>query len=289
MATPVARNSTPLPAADRFWKGDTNLALNNQRWPVFELQYLDAGVWKTYQRFDGVLRGGGSDHKWDTLVTTFLPAGQYAGSFVSESHAALYGRIDPRGSRLGLARLSDPAALYYDGTWNGSPLSYRNTPMSGALGTSGRPNGEASVTFDGNSLQGNQGGAEFTDTFNDTTRWLNYGIHEWQNNRASGQRYTDNDRILRRADGNTASGINPLAAGTDARPVMLNRPFQTPGDLGYVHRDLPFKTLDFFSETSADSGLLDLFSVRESPAIVAGNLSLNGRNAPVLEQILGAQ
>jgi hypothetical protein len=288
VATPVARNSAALPAGDRFWKGDTNLAINNQRWPVFELQYLDSGVWKTYQRLDGALRGGGSDHKWDTLVNTFLPAGQYAGSFVSESHAAMYGRIDPRGSRFGLVRIDDPGSLY-NGTWNGNPLSYRNVPMSGALGTTGRPNGEASVNFNGSPLAGNQGGAEFTDTFNpasDSTRWLTYGIAEWANNRSPGQRYTDNDRILRRGDGNTPAGINPLAASTDARPVMLNRPFQSAGDLGYVHRDLPFRTLDFFSETSADAGLLDVFGIQETRPIVAGKLNLNGRNAAVMEQIL---
>lgn len=288
VATPVARNSAALPPGDRFWKGDTNLAVNSQRWPVFELQYLDNGVWKTYQRFDGVLRGGGSDHKWDTLLNTFLPAGQYAGSFVSESHAAMYGRIDPRGSRFGLVRIDDPAALY-NGTWNGNPLSYRNVPMSGALGTTGRPNGEASVNFNGSPLAGNQGGAEYTDTFNpasDATRWLTYGVTEWANNRNTGQRYSDNDRILRRGDGDSSAGINPLAASMDARPVMLNRPFQTVGDLGYVYRDLPFKTLDFFSETSADAGLLDVFGVMETKPIVAGRLNLNGRNALVMEQIL---
>jgi hypothetical protein len=288
MATPVARNSAVLPSTDRFWKGDTNLAVNSQRWPVFELQYLDGGVWKTYQRFDGALRGGGSDHKWDTLVNTFLPAGQYAGSFVSESHAAMYGRIDPRGSRFGLVRIDDPAALY-NGTWNGNPSSFRNAPMSGALGTTGRPNGEASVNFNGSPLAGNQGGAEFTDTFNpssDATRWLTYGITGWANNRNPGQRYTDNDRILRRGDADTAAGLNPLAVSTDARPVMLNRPFQSAGDLGYVHRDLPFKTLDFFSETSADAGLLDVFGIQETKPVVAGKLNLNGRNVAVMAQIL---
>lgn len=286
IATPTSRNATPLPASDRFWKGDSALAATSIRYPVFELQYLDGTLWKTYQRFDGVLRGGGDDHKDDTLATTF--PSQYAASFTSESHAAMYGRIDPRGSRLGLVRMADPAALY-NGDWNGNPQSYRNVPMAGVVGTTGRPNGEASVNFNGTLLPGNQGGAEFSATFDpssDATRWINYNVSEWQNNRSSGQRYTDNDRIPRRGDGDTSQGIDVLSSSGTARPLMLNRPFQTPADLGYVHRDLPFKTLDFFSANSADAGLLELFSVTPSPRVAAGRLNLNGQNAAVLKQVL---
>jgi hypothetical protein len=46
---------------------------------------------------------------------------------------------------------------------------------------------------------------------------------------------------------------------------MLNRPFRTVAELGYVFRDLPWKTLDFFTDKSADAGLLDIFCVNDGP------------------------
>lgn len=290
VATPEKFNATPLPASDRFWKGDTALAASSRRYPVFELQYEDGGVWKTYQRFDGVIRGGGADHKWDTYwpSPSGTSGGQAAESFSSESHAAMYARPDPRGSRLGLVRIYDPTALY-SGTWNGNPHSYRNTPISGALGVTGRPNGEANVSFNGTPILGNQGGATFSATFdpsNDGTRWVSHPFTQWQENLSTGQHFNDNDQILRRGDADLAHGIDLLASSTLDRPILLNRPFQTPGDLGYVHRDLPFKTLDVFSADSADAALLDLFSIREEPRIAADKISLNGRNVLVLAQVL---
>jgi len=46
---------------------------------------------------------------------------------------------------------------------------------------------------------------------------------------------------------------------------MLNRPFRNVAELGYAFRDLPWKTLDFFTEKSADAGLLDIFCVNDGP------------------------
>jgi len=57
------------------------------------------------------------------------------------------------------------------------------------------------------------------------------------------------------------------------RPVVLNRPFRSIGELAFVFRDQPFKTLDFWSDKSADAGLLDLFSISEEPVLVAGKIS----------------
>jgi hypothetical protein len=72
----------------------------------------------------------------------------------------------------------------------------------------------------------------------------------------------------------------------DYQPIVLNRPFQSVAELGYVFRDLPWKTLDFFSDTSGDAELLDIFSINDEPQIVAGHVSLNTRQAPVLQSIL---
>ena len=73
----------------------------------------------------------------------------------------------------------------------------------------------------------------------------------------------------------------------DARPIVINRPFQSVGELGYVFRDMPFKSLDMCSSSSVDAALLDFFTV--DPALspmVAGKVNVNTRQAPVLASIL---
>src|SRR5205823_9569091 len=69
-------------------------------------------------------------------------------------------------------------------------------------------------------------------------------------------------------------------------PVVLNRPFRNVAELGYAFRDLPWKTLDLFSQNSADAGLLDVFSIVDEPALVAGRVNLNTQQAPVLQSVL---
>ncbi len=112
--------------------------------------------------------------------------------------------------------------------------------------------------------------------------------------------YADNDGIVRGGDAYYADGGDHDANGfTDAfgaqmgtagtarpeRPVMLNRPFRSPGELGYVHRGAPWKSLDFFTPDSADAGLLDLFCLDDQD-VVAGTVDLNTRNAPIVQAIL---
>jgi hypothetical protein len=91
---------------------------------------------------------------------------------------------------------------------------------------------------------------------------------------------------------------------------MLNRPFRNVAELGYAFRDLPWKTLDFFTDKSADAGLLDIFCVNDGPTatvaysgtnfgtvvptVVAGSVNQNsvyldpnnGSLAPVAQPIL---
>jgi Tfp pilus assembly protein PilX len=67
-------------------------------------------------------------------------------------------------------------------------------------------------------------------------------------------------------------------------PIILDRPFRTPGDLGYANKSLA-TTLDFYTAGTLDPLLLDLFTV--SPAnIRAGVLSLNARNSIGLAAML---
>jgi hypothetical protein len=73
------------------------------------------------------------------------------------------------------------------------------------------------------------------------------------------------------------------------RPVMMNRPFRSVGEMGYAFRDQPFRTLSFSSVNSPDAGLLDLFSVNDytnSAGTRGGVINLNSRQAPALAAVL---
>jgi hypothetical protein len=96
----------------------------------------------------------------------------------------------------------------------------------------------------------------------------------------------DPDGVVRPADGTRRTNIPGV--GSPARPVMLNRPFRSVGEIGYAFRDDPWKTLDVSSAYSADAALLDFFSVAESPAagVTAGTVNLNTRQQPVLQAVL---
>ena len=75
------------------------------------------------------------------------------------------------------------------------------------------------------------------------------------------------------------------------RPVMMNRPFRSVGEMGYAFRDQPFKTLDFSSANSPDAGLLDLFSVNDysdPSSMRAGVINLNSHQGPALAAVLGS-
>ncbi len=80
---------------------------------------------------------------------------------------------------------------------------------------------------------------------------------------------------------------SPVIGNNPDRPIVLNRPFRSVAELGYVFRDQPFKTLDFFSDKSADAALLDLFCVSENTAgLRAGVINLNSQNAAAMASLL---
>lgn len=112
---------------------------------------------------------------------------------------------------------------------------------------------------------------------------------------SSSARYTDYDSVPRPGDAYRVNGSDgsPAFTGTSStdraharRPVILNRPFKSVGELGYAFRDLPFKSLDFWSPNSADAGLLDVFCLEDEPEIVAGQISPSAAPAPVLQAVL---
>jgi hypothetical protein len=122
--------------------------------------------------------------------------------------------------------------------------------------------------------------------------------------------YADNDNVTRPADaiypgaGTSLGSSTPYypASSNVYRPIILNRPFRTVAELGYAFRDLPWKTLDFFSDKSADAGLLDIFCINDGarattpyngngdlgmtpPTMVAGSVNLNTTQGADLQTI----
>ena len=87
---------------------------------------------------------------------------------------------------------------------------------------------------------------------------------------------------LATVNGNTSNQFN--------RPILLNRPFRTVSELGYVFSNYFWRNIGFCTPESGCAALLDLFSVSDAPNIqspmVAGKVDLNTRQAPVLRAVL---
>jgi hypothetical protein len=122
--------------------------------------------------------------------------------------------------------------------------------------------------------------------------------------------YADNDNVTRPADAiypgaaTTTGARTPYDTSTAVyHPIMLNRPFRNVAELGYAFRDLPWKTLDFFSDKSADAGLLDIFCIHDGaqvldtsnppniigmapPIMVAGKVNMNSSQGADLQAVL---
>jgi hypothetical protein len=104
----------------------------------------------------------------------------------------------------------------------------------------------------------------------------------------------DPDGVIRRAMGGYAptGSTNGLPMATQnyvSRPIILHRPFRTVGELGYVFSGTPWKNLDFCFPESGDVALLDTFCIEDDyrpDAISAGQVDLNGRQAPVFQALL---
>jgi hypothetical protein len=76
---------------------------------------------------------------------------------------------------------------------------------------------------------------------------------------------------------------------TDTNPVIMERPYASVGEMGYVFRDQPWRSLDFVSGAgSADKAMLDTFSAYPTPSsgMRAGVVNLNTRQPAVLAALL---
>ena len=100
--------------------------------------------------------------------------------------------------------------------------------------------------------------------------------------------YADNDGVTRPADAmyanTTYTGYGSSTAYNTSvyQPIILNRPFRNVAELGYAFRDLPWKTLDFFSDKSADAGLLDIFTINDGAQVLDANNNIVGMAPPTI-------
>ena len=112
--------------------------------------------------------------------------------------------------------------------------------------------------------------------------------------------YFDTDGILRRASGAymyttktnpNNDGLPYYTSNYNSRPTVLNRPFQSVAELGYVFSDTPWKNLDFFTPESGFAALLDGFCLNElqnapNDVSVEGRVNLNTRQPLVLQALI---
>jgi hypothetical protein len=214
----------------------------------FIFEYQDGTNWVAYQ-------------KWQKIQTAALvDANGYRAAGDNTSPGCFIQGADPRTTRFGLMGGIIPAASR-NTTWTITALP----PFDVTIGLPPSPTGWTAPSL--------------------------FKLGDLSKNiSTSTTRYTDLDGVLRSGDaGNSTATTDPLLPGiTNGRPLILNRPFRSVGELGYAFRDLPFKSLDFFTANSADAALLDVFCVNESSVsgVTAGVINPNSRHNFVLRAVL---
>jgi len=215
----------------------------------FTLEYQDGAAWVAYQTWNKI-----------TLTSTLVDTNGYRAPGDNISPGCFIQGADPRTSRFGLfgGNLTNRNAT----TWTNSSLSpadLTNFPATTPAGWT-------------------------------APALLNFGELS-KNTNSSTTRYNDPDGILRSGDAVNSTSLStyPLdSTGTNSCPVILNRPFRSVAELGYAFRDLPYKSIDFFTANSADAGLLDTLCLTESTisGVTAGVINPNSANQPVLKAVL---
>jgi hypothetical protein len=269
----AANGSTPTPfnATLEYYAGKD--ASNNDMWvPYNRFVGIDStGTWAR----NAPLRVREAFNKTgvpDATKDAFVP--------IDTSSPAPYSwaKSDPRSTRFGVVQLDKNNSNSSSDNridvllWEQNNNNYKN----GFGGTIGTDVEHVPLLFKGNK------------PYLPATLCLNIGS---SSNTATG--YVDVDGVQRYGD----TGYSPQNGSGNAQtpydntslqyePVVLNRPFQNVGELGYAFRDLPWRSLDFFTANSADAGLLDVFSITDEPFVIAGRVSLNTRQAPVIQAVM---
>ena len=240
---------------------------------ILDLQYQDsAGNWQTYQELRGLVfgRDGRGDpymEPKDPAWSTNVSSGSFNGPLTLDQEAWVLSFLDPRAPRLNMS------------------------PRKG-LKLAQNANDNDVDSFP-------PYGPRFPLTPGAWKNWVN-------NSSTATSYYTDRDAVRRVGDAAGWASADPLPSGRNTqRPLVLNRPFRSVGELGYVFRDDPWKSLNFISAsapattpvppTSADAALLDIFCVGPVPATaaptpraVAGKVNINAASVPVLQALMAS-
>jgi len=271
--TGTSGSGSDLPAK---WGQVTSFQLNYVFDAVVPIQYADKnGTYHTYSTFMG-------------LENTSLDTGYHSAAYNSPTatddpsyNAWSFPKSDPRTYRYGTMGTVTPATGVYSNS--------ANVGLTPALCNS-------AATLDSPAYIN----PPFYGPGNNLSTLQNYRLDLWSVNDPAvppqgptpaspntNSYYPDSDGVYRPGDAHTSYPTgSPLYTGATAnRPVILNRPFQSVGDLGYAFRDAPWKTLDFSSSNSADAALLDLFSA-EGGMISAGKINPNTPYPQVLSALI---
>lgn len=257
--------------------------------PVIELQMKVDQNWVTYQKI-GPITGfpqirAGNYGFYSFLVPRFFGTTPLATS--PQIAASSLTAVDPKTQRFSTPLISGMYA---------SSNAWRTGMAANAVP------GTTSLMIQ-NGTSGNNGyyqGAGWPNFYNQVCSGMAYNQSDWPGATAgSYQVYFSPDKVMRQGDGNEAPSVSVanrvyplLPSSIQDRPPILNRPFKTVGELGYVFRDEPWKTLDFFTDNSGDGGLLDVFCLEEnltassSKPLRAGVISLNSTSKEVITALL---
>jgi len=288
----------PTPSEPPFGN-DARLVFSDRGFMNLELQYLDpADGWRTYDAiysFFSTRPGNGMN--WllpgDAQYQQVIDSGVLASASLAQWQKSMVVNTN--------YRLCDPATARVDPrtTRFNMPRSHRGGPSSSIISSIEVPNN--TQLGQGNPIAGpyfyaSFGGTLGTDYFKNYIRNGRFDFGYVANNSAEvltpainyvPRNYCDPDYVQRWGDGGGRTGGDPNMVNSTARPVILNRPFRNVGEIGAVFRDTPWRTIDLLSEKSADAGLLEIFTVGESPTdAVAGRINLNSASRPVLEALL---
>jgi hypothetical protein len=260
-----------------------------------------SGTWVPYNHFVGI----NDSTSWitdaplpvrDSAALTGAPQAFGTGQ-LTQSPPGVYMKADPRATRFGIFQMdTNPSTTVSRILLSPWPTADASVPngFGGTVGT----------TFPGFDVEHApnrfSGANYYPATFS-----IN-GPNDARSNAST--TYADNDGLLRPADAKYLNhSVNPTGSSTPYdststiyRPIILNRPFRNVGELGYAFRDLPWKTLDFFSDKSADAGVLDVFAINDGdrvldsngnvvgmapPTTVAGSVNLNTTQAADLQAV----
>jgi hypothetical protein len=256
--------------------------ISNRFNATLEVDASGSGTWVPYNHFVGV----NDTASWiadaplpvrDATNSNGSPLA-FASTQMTQSPPGVYMKADPRASRFGI--------LQMDGflTTNTSRILSPLWPSADPAVPNGF-GGTVASTWPGPVEHSPNRWPVGTTNFYPATFSVNGATDSPLVRYNTATTYADNDSVTRSADAvypgaaSTSGASTPYySTSTSYHPIMLNRPFQNVAELGYTFRDLPWKTLDFFTDKSADAGLLDIFCIHDGPQSTTAYNGINFGN-----------